>query len=144
MPIYFHVSRLRDGGSYVTRLVEAKQKGRCIFVLFSSYARPEPNRPRFAVGLPQTISNNEELTPGEGGFKSPQGSSIIRHVSRFSRERAPDGQLASGLIPYDEAPLNESRYERVLKEMDAYLPEKVKSALAEWVKDRRESAVEIR
>lgn len=34
-PIYYHVTRLRDGGSYMTRLVEAKQKGRCIFVLFS-------------------------------------------------------------------------------------------------------------
>jgi acyl-CoA thioesterase 8 len=147
-PIYYHVSRLRDGGSYVTRLVEAKQKGRCIFVLFSSYAKPESNRPKFAIALPRSISNDESLTPSEEVFNEATvtitGSKIITHKSRFSQERVEEGSQPKGLLSFEEAPLNETRYEKVLKDLDNFLPQKVKDALNAWIKDRQESAVEIR
>lgn len=189
IPIYYHVSRLRDGGSYVTRLVEAKQRGKCIFVLFTSYAKPEPDRPRFAIPLPAAInhsvggassgsggnpedarpasnssvqaasssssssshpsqslpisssssSSSASFNPSSTGIHSA-GSSID---SRFSKERTTNG-ITQGLIPYDQAELNESRYIRVLRELDSVLPQKVKDSLQEWIKDRTESAIEIR
>lgn len=68
------------------------------------------------------------------------GSSID---SRFSKERATDG-VVQGLIPYEKAELNEDRYIRVLHDLDEVLPEKVKDGLREWIRDRSESAIEIR
>lgn len=108
-----------------------------------SYAKPEPNRPKFSVGLPKSISNDEALTPEEAPGKPGNLSETIVHPSRFSKERA-DGARVTGLIPYADARRNEERYERVLKEMDEYLPKKVKDALSAFVRDRKESAIEIR
>ena len=170
IPIYYHVSRLRDGGSYTTRLIEAKQRGKCIFVLFTSYAKPEPYRPRFEIPLPAAInhegstgrqrSNPEESRPASTSATSPApppsslpspfspSSSGVQHGgssidSRFSKERTTDG-VVQGLIPYDKAELNEDRYIRVLHDLDEVLPEKVKDGLREWIRDRSESAIEIR
>ncbi|UZJ51283.1 hypothetical protein CBS101457_000603 [Exobasidium rhododendri] len=134
MPIYYHVSRLRDGGSYVTRLVEAKQKGKCIFVIFMSYAKPEPYRSRFAIPLPASI-NHEGHVGGQGQGKGGNPED--------SRPASTTGEV-QGLIPYAKAELNEARYLRVLKDLDAVLPLKVKDALRGWVKDRTDSAIEIR
>ncbi|CEH12009.1 Acyl-CoA thioesterase [Ceraceosorus bombacis] len=53
VPILYHVKRLRDGGSYVTRSVEAVQRGRCIFTIMLSYQKPEPAQPSFALPLPR-------------------------------------------------------------------------------------------
>jgi acyl-CoA thioesterase 8 len=109
-----------------------------------SYAKPEPNRPRFAIGLPHAIA--EEHGAGTSDAPSVQpggGGSVISFNSRFSRRRAV-GADVKGLIAYEEAPLTEARYTRVLSELDAVLPDKVKQGLRAWVKDRQESAVEIR
>jgi hypothetical protein len=166
MPIYYHVSRLRDGGSYITRLVEAKQKGKCIFVLFTSYAKPEPHRPRFAIPLPGAIShegsagmggNPEDSRPASSSSTtSPSpasnsfspasmgmqvgGSSI---ESRFSMARATSG-VVQGLIPYEKAELNEARYLRVLHDLEDVLPQKAKDGLRDWIRDRVESSIEVR
>jgi acyl-CoA thioesterase len=74
IPIYYQVSRLRDGGSYVTRLVEAKQRGRCIFVLFTSYAKPEPERPRFAIPQPASIDHAYSSSNGINSSSHTSGS----------------------------------------------------------------------
>ncbi|KAK4219004.1 Thioesterase/thiol ester dehydrase-isomerase [Rhypophila decipiens] len=39
LPILFHVERVRDGKSYATRTVQARQKGRCIFTTTISFVR---------------------------------------------------------------------------------------------------------
>lgn len=39
VPILFHVERVRDGRSFATRTVQAKQKGRCIFTTTVSFVR---------------------------------------------------------------------------------------------------------
>ncbi|KAK0730043.1 thioesterase-like superfamily-domain-containing protein [Lasiosphaeris hirsuta] len=39
LPILFHVERLRDGRSFATRTVQARQKGRCIFTTTISFVR---------------------------------------------------------------------------------------------------------
>jgi len=41
VPIIFRVRRVRDGKSYVTRTVEALQRGKVIFAFMSSYKLPE-------------------------------------------------------------------------------------------------------
>lgn len=38
-PILFHVERVRDGRSFATRTVQAKQRGRCIFTTTVSFVR---------------------------------------------------------------------------------------------------------
>ncbi len=37
VPILFHVERVRDGRSYATRTVQARQRGRCIFTVTMSF-----------------------------------------------------------------------------------------------------------
>lgn len=181
IPIYYHVSRLRDGGSYVTRLVEAKQKGKCIFVLFTSYAKPEPDRPRFAIPQPAVIYNHasddkddddgspsssssssstngnpEEARPATSSAISSSSSSssfppassalqagVSSIESRFSRNRAKDGNV-QGLIPYEKSEDNEKRYTKALQDFKDVLPDHVKETLQGWIKDRRESSIEIR
>ncbi|KAK3371882.1 thioesterase-like superfamily-domain-containing protein [Podospora didyma] len=39
LPIVFHVERVRDGRSFATRTVQARQKGRCIFTTTVSFVR---------------------------------------------------------------------------------------------------------
>jgi len=41
IPIIFKVSRVRDGRSYITRSVEARQRGLSIFIMLLSYKIPE-------------------------------------------------------------------------------------------------------
>ncbi|KAI8876946.1 Thioesterase/thiol ester dehydrase-isomerase [Backusella circina FSU 941] len=40
-PVIYHIDRIRDGKSYVTRIVTAKQKGKAIFVSSCSFAAPD-------------------------------------------------------------------------------------------------------
>lgn len=171
IPIYYNVCRLRDGGSYVTRLVEAKQRGKCIFVLFTSYAKPEPFRPRFEIPLPAAINNvvrtgrhgstSEEAqaastsaaspTPPPSSLLSlpvlpaspsvPNGGSSIG--PRFSEEPARTSRVQS-LIPYEKAELNENRCIRILHDLGDALPVKVKDGLRRWILERTESPIEIR
>ena len=42
IPIYYYVERIRDGKSFVTRTVNARQRGRTIFTAICSFHRPEP------------------------------------------------------------------------------------------------------
>lgn len=39
IPILYHVERVRDGKSFVTRTVQARQKGRCIFTTTLSFVK---------------------------------------------------------------------------------------------------------
>lgn len=42
VPIHYDVERLRDGGSFTTRRVTAKQSGQPIFAMIASFHKPEP------------------------------------------------------------------------------------------------------
>jgi acyl-CoA thioesterase len=39
LPILFHVEQVRDGRSFATRTVQARQRGRCIFTMTASFVR---------------------------------------------------------------------------------------------------------
>ena len=45
LPILFHVERVRDGRSFATRTVQARQKGRCIFTTTISFVREGSSGP---------------------------------------------------------------------------------------------------
>lgn len=44
-PIIYHVDRIRQGRSYVTRSVKAVQNGQTVFILMCSFQKPEPWQP---------------------------------------------------------------------------------------------------
>ncbi|EGZ76585.1 Thioesterase/thiol ester dehydrase-isomerase [Neurospora tetrasperma FGSC 2509] len=46
LPILFHVELVRDGRSFATRTVQARQKGRCIFTTTISFVREGSSGPR--------------------------------------------------------------------------------------------------
>ncbi|KOS20874.1 Acyl-coenzyme A thioesterase 8 [Escovopsis weberi] len=58
VPILYHVERVRDGRSYATRTVQARQRGRCIFTTTISFARAGSGgavQVRHAAGLPSGL-----------------------------------------------------------------------------------------
>lgn len=58
IPILFHVERVRDGRSFTTRTVQARQHGRCIFTTTISFSREGSGgakQVRHAVPLPEDV-----------------------------------------------------------------------------------------
>lgn len=128
-PIIYQVNRVRDGGSYVTRSVNAMQKGRSIFTIILSYQKPEPNEPTFAIPLPSLDSEGRFL------LESITGSHATgNHSAKSINFRALPG-------PQD-CPLNEQRYQKVLERGNA--DARVRKVLEGWISDRQASPVEIR
>ncbi|CAO1620283.1 unnamed protein product [Parajaminaea phylloscopi] len=134
-PIIYRVNRVRDGGSYATRQVEAQQKGRCIFTMLLSYQVPEPRQPTFTIPLPPPLG----ATASEGASE-PR---LFEPNTSFSRSLTPNSIVASLPSP-EESPLNEQRYIDVLSRYGADVPRKLRSLLEAWIRDRRRSPVEIR
>ena len=69
-PILYHVERVRDGRSYATRTVQARQKGACIFTTTISFVReatPDKKRRevRHAASLPEGVSAPPDDWDGE-------------------------------------------------------------------------------
>lgn len=145
IPIIYHVQRVRDGkilalfappshaltlssfprtpgGSYVTRLVLAKQRGRSIFTIILSYQVPEPAQPTFAIPL---------LKAGPSSGAAPEPSSSVTP------------SILANIPSPDKCPLNEERYLRVLRNRPT-LDGRIRKVLEEWIADRQNSAVEIR
>ncbi len=64
MPIIYHVDRIRDGRSFATRRVVAKQQGRAIFNMSVSFQVPEEGlehqTPMPDAPPPETVPTNEE------------------------------------------------------------------------------------
>ncbi|CAG9995079.1 unnamed protein product [Clonostachys byssicola] len=62
IPILYHVERVRDGRSFATRTVQARQRGRCIFTTTISFARvPDDSE---STSSRRTISHAAPLPPG--------------------------------------------------------------------------------
>ncbi|KAF7556749.1 hypothetical protein G7046_g6227 [Stylonectria norvegica] len=79
IPILFHVERVRDGRSFATRTVQARQKGRCIFTTTISFVREgsggvkqvrhAASRPEGVVAPPDAWDDEPEWARG-GPFQS--------------------------------------------------------------------------
>jgi acyl-CoA thioesterase len=71
VPILYHVERVRDGRSFATRTVQARQKGRCIFTTTISFVRDRANgdekQVRHAQKLPEGVAGSEPSDDGEDG-----------------------------------------------------------------------------
>lgn len=71
VPILYHVERVRDGRSFTTRTVQARQKGRCIFTTTISFVRDGANgdvkQVSHAQKLPQGIAETVPKDNGEDG-----------------------------------------------------------------------------
>lgn len=164
-PIIYKTSRLRDGGSYCTRQVEARQMGRCIFVMLLSYQVPEPRQPHFAIPLPEPLDAGGSGGEGAGGSSrdgegsntnttsgatptqptpsSLPSSQILPLSHMFTRSPTPNSIVAAVPAPED-CPLNEQRYIDLLhRRADAIHP-KIQSVLRSVIRDRQRSPVEIR
>ncbi|EAQ89586.1 hypothetical protein CHGG_06205 [Chaetomium globosum CBS 148.51] len=83
LPILFHVEQVRDGRSFATRTVQARQRGRCIFTTTISFVRDTSGG-----------STSSEEEGGEGPkAATPQKKKQIAEVSHASAiPRGPDGQ----------------------------------------------------
>lgn len=73
VPILYHVERVRDGRSFITRTVQARQRGRCIFTTTISFMRGGSGGERcveHAVSMPESLepppegNNKEEINEG--------------------------------------------------------------------------------
>ncbi|WP_193164152.1 acyl-CoA thioesterase II [Microbulbifer hainanensis] len=77
MPVIYDVDPIRDGGSFTTRRVVAKQKGRAIFNMSASFQIQEPgfdhqaDMPTGDIPDPETLKNTQQLAQ-EAGLNSPQ------------------------------------------------------------------------
>ncbi|KAL6857869.1 acyl-CoA thioesterase [Amphichorda felina] len=88
IPILFHVERVRDGRSFATRTVQARQRGRCIFTTTISFAKAEDSskkQVRHAAPLPDGVMASkppddwEEAGPGEyKGTIQSAGFTVLR------------------------------------------------------------------
>lgn len=70
-PVLYHVERVRDGKSFITRTVQARQKGRCIFTTTLSFMRESSGGQRtmdHAWDMPDSATEklNELLNDDEG------------------------------------------------------------------------------
>jgi acyl-CoA thioesterase II len=79
IPIMYHVERVRDGRSFATRTVQARQKGKCIFTTTISFVREASGGVKqinHAAALPEGVEmpepswDNEELAWDKGPFQS--------------------------------------------------------------------------
>lgn len=69
-PILYHVERVRDGRSYATRTVQARQKGACIFTTTISFVRQvSPDKKQrevsHAATLPENVTSPADDWDGE-------------------------------------------------------------------------------
>lgn len=142
MPIIYKVSRVRDGGSYCTRQVDAQQNGRCIFTIILSYQVPEPLQPTFAIPLPEGSGGNEASTSSAPPPPNPS-SQVLPLSSTFTRSPTPNDLIANLPSP-EESPLNEQRYVDMLRDKADKLPKRVRATLEAVIQDRLRSPVEIR
>ena len=120
IPIIYHVDRIRDGRSFTTRRVVAKQRGQAIFNMAASFQRPEPGKEHQADppdvpgphGLPSEldlIRRVEDRIPEEKrDFYTRDRPIEVRPVDPADpfdpQEKAPERHLwfrAQGALPDD-------------------------------------------
>lgn len=77
MPVIYDVDPIRDGGSFTTRRVVAKQRGRAIFNMSASFQIREPgfdhqcDMPTGDIPAPENLKSTQQLAE-EAGLNTPQ------------------------------------------------------------------------
>ncbi|OCT49788.1 acyl-CoA thioesterase II [Cladophialophora carrionii] len=88
IPILYHVERVRDGKSFITRTVQARQRGACIFTTTLSFMRKDSAgalRVEHAVPMPAGViappdldSGRHQLSGDERPFESVRAPAVHR------------------------------------------------------------------
>ncbi|EAU39481.1 conserved hypothetical protein [Aspergillus terreus NIH2624] len=97
VPILYHVERVRDGRSFITRTVQARQRGRPIFTTTLSFSRANSGgkkRLEHATPMPD-IPSPEEASPlkkafdetGGGPFESEKAGIVNRNSDKPEEKR---------------------------------------------------------
>lgn len=107
IPILFHVERVRDGRSFATRTVQARQRGRAIFTVTVSFVREGAGGPKsvcHAASLPAGVvpppdldDDDDEQEPftGMGPFYA-RPTEIVRPDGRRLSEAVREGIAVDG------------------------------------------------
>lgn len=91
-PVIYHVGRVRDGRSYVTRSVKATQRGRTVFVMLCSFQRPELGQPVYHWPMPTGVPQPESCEDVEGYYERMLGyegldSKLKEYAKEYTTER---------------------------------------------------------
>ncbi|KAH6697525.1 acyl-CoA thioesterase II [Plectosphaerella plurivora] len=105
VPILFHVERVRDGRSFATRTVQARQRGRCIFTVTVSFVREGAGgekAARHAAPLPAGVTPPaaddaafEEPWMGMGPFQA-RPTDIVDADGKSLADAVAEGSHADG------------------------------------------------
>ncbi|SPO00162.1 related to acyl-CoA thiolesterase [Cephalotrichum gorgonifer] len=102
IPITYHVERVRDGRSFATRTVQARQRGACIFTTTMSFVKVSPGRKNIshASELPGCRRAGPPAGPSDGnadveltGVEMTEGSPSERRCTHWVKAR---GKIAGG------------------------------------------------
>lgn len=100
-PVVYHVERVRDGKSYATRTVQARQRNRAIFTLTCSFQRPESSSMTHQVPMPKDLRAPEKLLSDQEILKREDVSKY--NITPLLRDRLlrsiEDGPIESRRIP---------------------------------------------
>ena len=97
VPILYHVERVRDGKSFITRTVQARQKGKCIFTTTLSFMREGSaggKTVEHAWEMPEGVrelldaaeDNTWEKDNAEGNGVQTQGPFVSRRLGVWNSE----------------------------------------------------------
>lgn len=100
-PIIYEVDRIRDGGSFTTRRVVAKQRGNEVFLLSASFQRAEEGLDH---QIPTPPAPDPESLPPPGEVVDPTDpvSAYIADYSSIDLRYAPPRALAEGGAPMSQ------------------------------------------
>ncbi|MFN0265099.1 acyl-CoA thioesterase II [Tepidamorphus sp. 3E244] len=108
-PIIYDVERIRDGGSFTTRVVKAIQHGRAIFSMSASFHAQEPGAFDHQFPMPD-VPMPEDL-PSEAEMREQLSDSAPEAVRRYwSRKRAIEMRPTSLSDSLDRTPSTEPRH----------------------------------
>ncbi|OAA60416.1 acyl-thioesterase 2 [Niveomyces insectorum RCEF 264] len=129
VPILFHVERVRDGRSFATRTVQARQRGKCIFTVTMSFTKPQaaaamvslsrPNPVVTAASSAGILSTPLPLPPPQPRPQIPLPVHV-QHAAASPPERPP--LPGPGYGEDDDAVLRDVRFARILGADDADNP----------------------
>ncbi|PWA02164.1 hypothetical protein BB558_001711 [Smittium angustum] len=100
-PIYFHVERTRDGRSFASRTVNAKQDGKIIYTMICSFQKPEDSPTTHQYSMPQVYGPEDKQT--YEFFSSLKNEKDKRHFKTNYKEIFGEHKFVSKVaIPVDE------------------------------------------
>eukprot|EP00754_Rhynchopus_humris_P014504 Rhum_TRINITY_DN14390_c15_g2::Rhum_TRINITY_DN14390_c15_g2_i1::g.85773::m.85773/K11992/ACOT8, PTE; acyl-CoA thioesterase 8 len=118
VPAVYHVDRLRDGRSFCTRNVVARQGGKAVFSMQASFQRPEDSRLAHQVQMPEVPPPMECVTFAEAALAKMDEAKaagdthtavVMRAAASFRTTwpfemRYVDGDDALTVTPYKRGP----------------------------------------